>query len=241
MIKREFLANDEIIKYLNKNSLYKKLYKYKNKNSYMYKFDNFEAILEEYKPPFEWLKKVVVVSGDEIKDKNILALEEISKDKRYKKEFLKAFGNPKHYEFDIKKVFKRLDKVGLDKITLNLHEAMMTHMAFKIALYRYHQIFLLSYHKYLIQKIKYNKLQKSHKKFLKILKLSKKVFDKQIIKTLVNDFKDFSFLLDDKKVFDRFELNFQTFIDEDSFYVKSEIPLYYFKKKEKFLKFIQTN
>ena len=74
MIKREFLANNKIKNYLQKNSLYSKLYKYKDKNSYMYKLDNFDVILEEYKKPLDWLKKVIVLSKEEITDKNLLLL-----------------------------------------------------------------------------------------------------------------------------------------------------------------------
>lgn len=236
MIKREFLADKQIKEYLQKNSLYSKLYKYKEKNSYMYKFGNFDVIVEEYKKPLDWFKKVVVLSKKEIDDEKILALEEVTDDKRYKKEFLNLFGNPKKYEFDVEKVFTRLDSIKSEKISLNLSEAMWSDVVFRVVLYRLNQLFLLSYKKYLTGDIKYKKLQKLHKKLLKYLKLSKKIFEKDIVEKLIKDCEDFSKLLDCKESFDKFELNFQTFIHEDEFFVAKKIPLYYFSKKDKLLK-----
>jgi hypothetical protein len=238
MIKREFLANNKIKNYLQKNSLYSKLYKYKDKNSYMYKLDNFDVILEEYKKPLDWLKKVIVLSKEEITDKNLLLLKEITKDKRYKKEFLNLFGNPKNYEFDIKLVFERLHSIGGNKISLNLNEAMWSDLVFRVVLYRLYQLFLLSYKNYFIQKIKYKKIQKHHKTLLKCLKLSKKIFEKNIVEKLIKDGEDFSKLLDDKNAFERFTINLQTFIYEGDFFVAKKIPLYYLPQKKKLLKLL---
>ncbi len=62
-MKREFLVENykKLSKYLQKNSLTCKLYKYKDKNSYMYEFNNYSYVLEEYKS----FKKLILISKKE--------------------------------------------------------------------------------------------------------------------------------------------------------------------------------
>ncbi len=238
-MKREFLVKDKKVQnYLQKNSLTCKLYRYKDKNSYMYEFNDFSYVLEEYKS----FKKLVLISENEvILDEAILSLEELTNDKRYSKEYLELFGNPKNYEFDEKKIFEKCDYSGLTRLDLHFKDGMSSSTVFKVVLYRLNQIFTLEYAQYLKKEIEYEVLEKTHKKLTKALKYSKKIFDKQIIKQIKTDFEDLYMLLNHQDTFERYVLNFQMFIHEKSFYNADEAnkPIYFFSKKEKLFKLIK--
>ncbi len=241
MTKREFLADEEIKRYLEENSTTKQVFNYSAKNSIVYDLKNHEAILEEYKKPLKWFKKLVVVSATKIEDKNILSLEEITDDVRYKEKFLKLFGDPKKYEFDPKEVFKRLKSIKDGKVSLNLSEAMWTDLVFRVLLFRLKQIFMMEIEEYLNFHIKYKRLEKHHKKLLKCIKLSKSVFDDEIVEKIIKSAEDFSNLLDSDEDLERFFMDLDQLIFEDNFYLKKRIPLYYFKKKDKLLKLSYSN
>ena len=238
-MKREFLVKDKKVQdYLQKNSLTCKLYRYKDKNSYMYEFNDFSYVLEEYKS----FKKLVLISENEvILDEEILSLEELTNDKRYSKEYLELFGNPKNYEFDEKKIFEKCDYSGLTRLDLHFKDGMSSSTVFKVVLYRLNQIFTLEYAQYLKKEIEYEVLEKTHNKLTKALKYSKKIFDKQIIKQIKTDFEDLYMLLNHQDTFERYVLNFQMFIHEKSFYNADEAnkPIYFFSKKEKLFKLIK--
>jgi len=234
-MKREFLVEDKKVEaYLQKNSITCKLYRYKDKNSYVYDFKDYSYVLEEYKD----FKKLVLIYRDEIElDEAIAKLNEITNDKRYSKEYLELFGNPKSYEFDEKKVFKKCDSVGINRLDLHFKDGMSSAKVFRVIMYRLNQIFTLEYAMYIKKEIEYEKLEKSHKKLKKALKLAEKVFDEEIIKRIKYDFEDLYMLLNDQETFDRFVLNFQMFIYEESFYksANSDEPIGFFTKKENLL------
>jgi len=237
-MKREFLVIDNNVQnYLQKNSLTCKLYKYKDKNSYKYEFKDFSYVLEEYKS----FKKLVLVSENEvILDEVIANLEEITDNKRYSKEYLDLFGNPKNYEFDENKIFEKCDSAGLARLDLHFKDGMSSAKVFRVVLYRLNQIFTLEYEKYMKKEIEYDVLEMTHKRVLKALKLSKKVFVQEITEQIKADFEDLYMLLNHQDTFERYVLNFQMFIYEKSFYniEESDRPIGFFEKKEKLLKLI---
>jgi len=232
--KREFLVKNQkdLNNYLQENSLTCKLYKYKDKNSYMYEFTNFTYVLEEYK---DFKKLVLIYEEDVVLDKSISILEEITDDKRYSKEYLELFGEPKSYEFDEKKVFQKCDNAGLSRIDLHFKMGMSSTKVLRTILYRLNQIFTLKYASYLKKDIEYEELEKNHKKLRKALKLSRDFFDKEIITKIIEDFEDIYMLLNHQDTFERYVLNFQVFIYEDRFYNSdgADKPIDFFDKKEK--------
>jgi len=233
-MKREFLVeNQDVQDYLQKNSLTCKLYKYKDKNSYMYEFSNCSYVLEEYKN----FKKLVLVSKDDVSlDEVIKNLHEITEDKRYSKEYLKRFGNPKSYDFDEKRVFQKCDDAGLSRLDLHFKDGMSSAKVFRVILYRLNQVFTLEYA--MKKEIEYEKLEKTHKKLLKALKLSKSIFEKEIVEKIIDDFEDLYMLLNHQETFERYVINFQMFIHEKSFYNTKEAdnPIGFFEKKDKIFK-----
>jgi len=238
-MKREFLVeNKKVEAYLQKNSLTCKLYRYKDKNSYMYEFTDFSYVLEEYKK----FKKLVLISKEDIVlDEAIASLEEITDNKRYSKEYLKLFGDPKNYEFDEKKIFEKCDSSGLTRLDLHFKDGMSRAKVFRVVLYRLNQIFTLEYAQYIQKEIEYEVLEKSHQRLLKALKYSKKIFDQQIIKQIRTDFEDLYMLLNHQDTFERYVLNFQMFIYEESFYStqESDKPIYFFKKQKQLFELIK--
>jgi hypothetical protein len=90
------------------------------------------------------------------------------------------------------------------------------------------------------KEIEYDVLEMTHKRVLKALKLSKKVFLKEITEQIKADFEDLYMLLNHQDTFERYVLNFQMFIYEKSFYntEESDKPIGFFDKKEKLLKLI---
>jgi hypothetical protein len=231
-MKREFLVEDKKVEdYLQKNSITCKLYRYKDKNSYMYDFNDFSYVLEEHKS----FKKLVLISDNEvILDELIANLQEITDDKRYSKEYLDLFGNPKNYEFDEKKIFEKCDSAGLTRLDLHFKDGMGSAKVFRVVLYRLNQIFTLEYAQYLQKEIEYEVLEESHQRLVKALKYSRKIFDQQIIKQIRTDFEDLYMLLNHQDTFERYVLNFQMFIYEESFYSikESDKPIYFFKKQK---------
>ena len=239
-MKREFLVENQkdLNRYLQKNSLTCKLYRYKDKNSYMYEFSDRSYVLEEYK---SFQKLILISKKDVVLDTTIKQLQEITDDDRYSKEYLELFGNPKSYEFDEKKVFEKCDSAALSRLDLHFKMGMSSAKVFRVVLYRLNQIFTLEYAKYLKKEMEYEDLQISHKKLLKALKLSKKVFDKEILKSIRADFEDLYMLLNHQDTFERYVLNFQMFIYEKSFYNtnKADNPIHFFDNKDKLLKLIK--
>jgi hypothetical protein len=236
-MKREFLVEDQGIQdYLQKNSLTCKLYKYKDKNSYMYEFSNCSYVLEEYKS----FKKLVLIAKEDVAlEAPIANLQEVTNDKRYSKEYIELFGNPKSYDFDEKKVFQKCEYAGLSRLDLHFKDGMSSDKVFRVVLYRLNQIFTLQYA--MKKEIEYEELQKSHKKLLKALKLSKKVFDKEILDKIIIDFEDLYMLLNHQNTFERYVLNFQMFIHEKSFYNSNEAenPIGFFEKKDRLMKLLR--
>jgi len=251
-MKREFLVeNHNVQDYLQKSSLTCKLYKYKDKNSYMYEFDGFSYVLEEYKS----FKKLVLISEESVVldetveklkeitddiDETVEKLKEITDDKRYSKEYLNLFGDPKSNEFDEKRVFEKCDNAGLFRLDLHFKDGMSSAKVFRIILYRLNQIFTLEYEKYIKKEIDYDVLETSHQKLLKALKFSKKIFYTVTIEQLKDDCEDLYMLLNHQETFERYVLNFQMFIHEKSFYNTNEAekPIHFFDKKEKLFKLI---
>jgi len=235
-MKREFLVKDKKIQnYLQENSLTCKLYRYKNKNSYMYEFSNHSFVLEEYE---EYKKLILISKEDIVLDSAIQKLEEITDNIRYSKEYLELFGNPKKYEFDEKRVFEKCDSLGLSRLDLHFKDGMSSAKVFKVVLYRLNQIFTLKYEMYIKKEIEHAELKKSYKKLQKTLKLSKKVFDKKIVKHIKNDLENLYMLLSHQSTFERYVLNFQMFINENDFYkIKdSDKPIHFFSKKNELTK-----
>jgi hypothetical protein len=220
-MKRVFLVDktEEINTYLTKNSLTCKLYKYTEKNSYMYEFSDFTCVYEEYKKPNKGLYILVVIFEKEIDlDEKIASLQEITDDESYSKESIKLFGNPKNYEFDVKKVFAKCDSVGLEKMDLHFEMGMSVSKVFKVVLYRLSQF-------YFADTTKTKKLKKAYK-------LAKKVFDVSVIENLVDS-------LDEPEIY---ALNFKAFIEEESFFETdvSKQAVYFFEKKEKLFKLVRN-
>ena len=220
-MKRIFLVNNtkDIQQYLTKNSLTCKLYKYADKNSYAYECKNFNCVLEEYKKPLEGLVFLVVIANNElVLDEQINNLQEITDDIQYSKEYLKLFGNPKNYEFDIQKVFDKCKSVGLNKMNLHFEMGMSTSKVFRVVLYRLSQF-------YFKDTTKVKKLEKAYK-------LAKEIFDKSTIDNLLDS-------LTEPEIY---ALNFKAFIKEDIFFETdlSKKPIYFFDKKEKLFELVRV-
>jgi len=234
-MKREFLVENQsnLNIYLQKNSLSCKLYRYKDKNSYVYKFEDYVLVLEEYK---DFCKLVLISKEDISLEDPIKSLKEITEDKRYSKEYIEIFGSPKSYEFDENKVFEKCDNTGLLKLALHFKMGMSSAKVFRVILYRLNQVFTLQYA--MKKDLDYAKLESTHKKLLKVLKLSKNVFDKEIISKIIDDFEDLYMLLNHQDTYERFVLNFQMFIHEKSFYnlADADDPIGLYEKKDKLLK-----
>lgn len=210
-MKRKFLTTLDFHKYLSENSSTCKRYKYKDKNSYMYEFDGYSCVLEEYKEKLAGLVLLVVLSeNDIVLDDFLSELVEITDDVKYTKKYLNLFGNPQSYEFDIQKVLDKFDRIGLVKMDLNFPMGVSTSKVFKIILYRLNQFY---------------KSDQQVKKLKKAYKLAKKVFDKEIIENLLKTIDDV----------DTYDLNFKAFIQETSFYETklSQQAIYFFDKKKK--------
>jgi len=230
VFKRKFLVKDcEVVKkYLRANSQSFKLYKYTDKNSLVYGFKDFTYILEKYKK----IDILILIS-----DKNIepfMKLDEVTKDKRYSKEYLKWFGNPTSYEFEPKEVFKKCDSIGLRRLDLHFMAGMDSIKVFRVLLYRLNQIFSLNYASFVNDDLSYDILQDSHKRLKAIYKLSKNLFYNKITKLLLEDMSDLYILLSNEDKINRYLFNFELFIREDSsFYNKNKknTPIYLFIKK----------
>jgi len=236
-MKREFLVQDsrKLHEYLHENSLTCKLYKYEDKNSYMYDSKDYTYVLEEYKKPLNLDILVIIFKEEIILDETTRLLKEVTGDIRYSKDYLILFGNPKNYEFDEKRVFEKCEKAGISRLDLHFKMEMSSTKVFRVVLYRLNQLFILEYEMYIKQDIEYEDLEKSHKKLIKALNLSKKLFDKKIIKQILNDAEDLYMLLNHQETFEKYVLNFQMFVYEDNFYVKENTfkPIHFFNKKEK--------
>ena len=215
-MKREFLVENTkaLNKYLQKNSLSRKVYKYKGKNSYIYEFIGFSYIFEEYKS----LKKIILISNKDIKlHKSIKPLKEVTGDIRYSTKYLTLFGNPKKYEFDIKKVFKKCDSVGLNKMDLKFEMGMSLSKVFRVILYRLSQFYFAN--------------PTETKKLKKAYKLAKKVFDKSVVENLE----------DSLSLPEIYDLNFKAFIQEENFFETnlSGQAVYFFEEKEKLFELVR--
>jgi len=233
--KRKYLVKEceSIKEYLEKDSYSFKLYNYTDKNSSVYEFEDFIYVLEEYKKPLLGLYVLVLVSNQEIE--LFEQLEEITDDKRYKKEYLKRFGNPSSYDFNPKDVFRKCDSVGLIRLDLHFSSGMSSLKVFRVLLYRLNQLFSLQYENFVNKNSGFDVLQDSHKRLKTMLGFSKGIFDKKIIKILLKDFDDLYMLINHKSMMDRYKLNFELFIQEDSqFYWNKdkEMPIYSFIYKK---------
>jgi hypothetical protein len=151
------------------------------------------------------------------------------------------FGNPKKYEFDEEKIFKKCDEAGTSRVDLHFKMGMSSAKVFRVVLYRLNQIFTINYDLYLKSEIDYDILEESHKKLFEALGLSRKIYDKKVVKHLKEDLEDLYMLLNHQDTFDRFVLNFQVFIYEKSFYNSHKVdePIHFFDKKEKLFKLIK--
>jgi len=233
--KRKFLVkNCESVKdYLEDGSHSFKLYKYPDKNSLVYNFEDYIYVLEEYKKPFLGLCILVLISSKKIE--LFEPLEEITDDKSYKKEYLKLFGNPASYDFNPKDVFRKCDSVGLTRLDLHFSAGMSSLKVFRVLLYRLNQIFSLQYKNFVNNNSGFDILQDSYKRLKTMLRFSKGIFDKKTVKILQKDFDDLYMLLNHKSMMDRYKLNFELFIQEDSqFYWNKdkEMPIYFFIDKK---------
>lgn len=233
-MKREFLAEDcrTLHVWLQDNSLSSKLYKYRDKNSYMYEFDSYSFVLEEYK---SGLNKLILISNIDLDlDDEIKKLEEITDNKLYSKEYLELFGNPKSYDFDELTIFKKCKDTGLDRLDLHFKMGMSSAKVLRVVLYRLHVLFNLNLELYKKEKIEYDSLEDIHTRLKKALKYAKDFFDKKSIKSLLLEVEDLYLLIKDSDTYEKYTLNFDTFLHEKDFYNKknSTEPIYFFDKKE---------
>ncbi|WP_024954813.1 hypothetical protein [Sulfurospirillum arcachonense] len=246
-MKREFLVHKckELHEYLQEKSNSCTLYKYADKNSYKYEFEDRIYVLEQYKNSLSNLNKLILIAKEKVSiDKKIQKLQEITDDKRYQSKYLKLFGNPKNYDFDVSLVLKKCDAVGLSRLDLHFHIGMSCSKVFRVLLYRLNQIFILQYEAYRKNDIdtEYKDLEKTHTKLCSILKLAYEVFDEKIIKCIEKDFENLDSLLDYQETYERYVLNFQTFVHEESFYdtMLAQEAIYFFNKKEKVFKLAKS-
>jgi len=219
-MKRIFLVKNkkETEKNLLKNSLTCKLYKYKDKYSYMYEFSNYSCVLEEYKKPNKGLNLLFVISDTNILlDKEINNLKEVTDDIRYSKKYLTLFGDPKKYEFEIERVFKKCDSVGLEKMDLNFEMGMSVSKVFRVILYRLSQF-------YFEDNTKIKKLKKAYK-------MARSFFDREVINNLIES-------IEEPEIY---SLNFKAFIEEDMFFETdlSKQAVYFFDKKDKLFELVR--
>ncbi|MBL0703005.1 MAG: hypothetical protein JJV95_03355 [Sulfurospirillum sp.] len=231
-MKREFLIEEQkdLYIYLQTKSLASKLYKYENRDSYVYEFEKYTYVLERYE---EFNKLVLIGKKNMVLNDIIGNLKEITNDIRYTKEYLALFGNPKNYEFDEKEIFKKCDNDELEELNLFLKNGMNSAKVFRVILYKLNKNFTLKYEQYTKLEIKYIVLEKIHKKIMEVLKYSKNIFDQQIIDKITEDFENLHLLLDNREIFEKYTLNFQIFIHEESFYNKDDAnkPIYFFKNR----------
>jgi hypothetical protein len=234
---RKFLVGlcEPIKEYLQSGSQAVKVFEYAAKTSFFYDFQDRIYVLEEYKKPLLGLNILVLISQKDAQlDEKIQNLHDITADVRYTKEYLKFFGNPSNYDFEVNEVFKKCDNAGLSRLDLHFLAGMDQFNVFRVLLYRLNQIFTLRYSECEKDNSTFDLLQDSHKRLKNILKLSKGIFDKKIVNLLTKDMSDLYLLLNHHDKMERYLLNFMLFIKEDSSFFESKkdkTVLYFFIKK----------
>lgn len=234
---RKFLVGvcEPVKTHLQSGSKAVKVFEYVAKTSFFYDFQDRIYVLEEYKKPLLGLNILVLISQKDAQlDEKLEKLQDITADVRYTKEYLKFFGNPLNYDFEVNEVFQKCDNAGLSRLDLHFLAGMNKFNVFRVLLYRLNQIFTLRYAECEKDNSTFDLLQDSHQRLKNILKLSKGVFDKKIVNVLTKDMSDLYLLLNHHDKMERYLLNFMLFIKEDSSFFelkKDETILYFFIKK----------
>lgn len=232
-MKKKFLVEDleTVEKFLNSRFEKYDFYPAKKKDSYVYTLDNETSyVLEIYNKNLKGLNLLFLLSKEEIdifdEFRNLI---DISEDKRYSKKYLKEFGNPKEFDFSLQEVFSKCDSIGIARMELNFKKAMNDVKVLKVLLYRLNQLLKL----HLEQTKDKSILEELLGDIIAIFTLAKGVFEKRLLKKMLNSLINKEYFLQEKEVQDRYFLNFDAFIyDENGFYEekKSQEVIYYFVK-----------
>ncbi len=228
---------DSIKTLLEKESVSSELYHHSMKDSTVYNFEHDAYVLEEYKKNLAGLNILVFLSTQEsakLKEE-FSSFVDVKEELSYSKEYLKLFGNPKRYEFELNDVFKKCDSVGLTRMDLHFQGGMSSEKVFRVLLYRLNQIFSIYFQEYLEYQKDYELLLNSLKKLQMALHIAKALFSKRVIKTLLKDLQDMYMLINHFDKFEMYLFNFEAFIqDTENFYThkKSHKPIYFFIQEQ---------
>jgi hypothetical protein len=219
-MKKKYLVDDVDVvkKVLDENFGVPDFYPHKRKDTYVYKTEDAIYALEIYAKNLQGLFLLFLISDKEVTPIDELAfLKEVSDDVRYEKKYLKDFGNPLNYEFDVAEVFQKCDSVGLKRLDLHFTKGMSSISVFRVLLYRLNQLLRL--------KSEYD--ESLARDIANLYEISIKIFNKKAVKTLLKNLKNMQ-----RK--EEYFLDFDAFIrDETGFYrgKKADEVIYYFVRK----------
>lgn len=203
------------------------------KDASVYSFAKEVYVLEEYKKNLRGLAILVFLSANE-NPKLLQAFEhlvDITEDKRYDKEYLKLFGNPKKYDFDLQEVYKKCDDIGLERLDLHFKQGMSSGKVFKVLLYRLSQSFHLEVQAYFKDDTRYERVREALAKLVFAFEISQELFHKKSIKRFLKNLQSLYLLLNHKDKMDRYLFDFEAFIhDSSGFYEskKANEPIFFY-------------
>lgn len=179
---------------------------------------------------------------DVLSDTNLEILANVTEDKRYKNRYLKRFGFPDMYDFELEEVYPKCDKLVGKPLELSLMGGMSAQKVFKVLFY-FESISLRHAVRHLLEDEGYAvKMMDRHAKNIAyLLKIGRVLFDTTVLDSLYRSLKpllgkDRTCLLAyvQGQTYQTFLLDMHFFLMEKSgFYLKkeSEMPILLFVKK----------
>ncbi len=177
------------------------------------------------------------------KDLASFILLDVSQDKRYKNRYLSLFGLPQNYDFSLKEVFAKCDKLTTDELELSLLGGMSTQKVLKVLFYYEMLCFERAVADLLEDGANAPKtIFKITQNSISLLRCSQSIFDNTMLAALTQALhpllcKDREKLLKfvQSPSYQTLLLDMRFFLMEESgFYLlkKSEMPILFFVKKE---------
>jgi hypothetical protein len=228
---------ESLKQFLLSEALSSEKYPSKLKDSTAFQFDEEVYVLEEYKKELKGLNILVFLSSKD-EPKVFESLEkfcDITKEVRYTKEYLKLFGNPSKYDFELEDVYKRCDSVGSSRMDLHFQGGMQSAKVLKVLLYRLNQLFKLSFEEYTQTQHEYEELMKTLENLKYAFHLAKGLFNKKILKAFLQELEDIYKLINHTDKIQRYFINFEAFIKENTgFYEtkKADEAIYFFLQEQ---------
>lgn len=168
---------------------------------------------------------------------------DVSADKRYKNRYLALFGLPQNYDFSLKDVFIKCDKLNVNELELSLLNGMSTQKVLKVLLYSEMLCFERAVENLLEDEANAPKLVfKIAHNMISLLQCSHRIFDPTLLEALIQAINPFLCKNREKLLnvvqsvsYSTLLLDMHFFLREESgFYLlkKSEMPILFFVKKE---------